>query len=208
MEALSSSAPAPSPAVHPKTSTSSAIPAPENTVDWGAVNQPLSQKQFDGLFERMATYWQGQDVFVQDCFAGADEATTLPIRVIAQRAWHALFARQLFVRPDPLRTDEHVPEWTVFFAPTFHADPDRDGTRSHTAIVINFTKKVVLIAGTEYAGELKKSIFTILRITSCRSRTFSPCIVRPIWMSVAASRYSSASQEPARPRFRPIQSAC
>jgi len=134
----------------------------ENTIDWGAVNQPLSQKQFDELFGRMATHWQGQDVFVQDCFAGADEATTLPIRVITQRAWHNLFARQLFVRPDPLRTDEHVPEWTVFFAPTFHADPDRDGTRSHTAIVINFTKKVVLIAGTEYAGELKKSIFTIL----------------------------------------------
>ena len=134
----------------------------ENTVDWGPVNQPLSPKQFDGLFERMATYWQGQDVFVQDCFAGADEATTLPIRVITQRAWHNLFARQLFVRPDPLRTDEHVPEFTVFFAPTFSADPDRDGTRSHTAIVINFTKKVVLIAGTEYAGELKKSIFTIL----------------------------------------------
>ena len=134
----------------------------ENTVDWGAVNQPLSSKQFDGLFERMATHWQGQDVFVQDCFAGADDATTLPIRVITQRAWHNLFARQLFVRPDPLRTDEHVPEWTVFFAPTFHADPDRDGTRSHTAIVINFTKKVILIAGTEYAGELKKSIFTIL----------------------------------------------
>ncbi|HUA83297.1 MAG TPA: phosphoenolpyruvate carboxykinase (ATP) [Bryobacteraceae bacterium] len=134
----------------------------ESTVSWGSVNQPMSPEQFDSLFARMLDFWQGQEVFVQDCFAGADEAYQLPIRVIAQRAWHALFGRQLFVRPDPGKTADHVPEFTVFFAPEFRADPARDGTRSATAIVINFTKKVVLIAGTEYAGELKKSIFTVL----------------------------------------------
>jgi phosphoenolpyruvate carboxykinase (ATP) len=101
-------------------------------------------------------------VFVQDCFAGADTAFTLPIRVVSQRAWHCLFARQLFIRPDPMKTEEHVPEFTLFFAPTFYADPQRDGTRSQTAIVLNFKKKIVLIAGTEYAGEMKKSVFTIL----------------------------------------------
>lgn len=137
-------------------------PGTESTVDWGSVNQPMSEAQFDGLLDRMLSFWEGQDAFVQDCFAGADAALTLPIRVIAQRAWHCLFARQLFVRPDPKKTAEHVPEFTLFFAPDFYADPARDGTRSQTAIVINFAKKIILIAGTEYAGEMKKSIFTIL----------------------------------------------
>ncbi|HWZ30465.1 MAG TPA: phosphoenolpyruvate carboxykinase (ATP) [Bryobacteraceae bacterium] len=134
----------------------------ENTVNWGSVNQPMSQEHFDGLFHRMLQFWKGQDVFVQDCFAGADPAYTMPIRVVAQRAWHALFARQLFVRPDPLKTEDHVPEFTLFFAPAFYADPAKDGTRSQTAIVINFAKRIVLIAGTEYAGEMKKSVFSVL----------------------------------------------
>ena len=137
-------------------------PGTETTVDWGSVNQPMSEAQFDGLFRRMLTFWEGQDAFVQDCYAGADSSLTLPIRVIAQRAWHCLFARQLFVRPDPTATDAHVPEFTLFFAPTFYADPAKDGTRSQTAIVVNFAKKIVLIAGTEYAGEMKKSVFSIL----------------------------------------------
>jgi phosphoenolpyruvate carboxykinase (ATP) len=110
----------------------------------------------------MLAYRQGHDLFVQDCFAGADPRYTLPIRVIAQYAWHALFARQLFVRPDPLRTQDHVPEFTVFFAPRLQATPGEDGTNSEACIVVNFTKKVVLICGTSYAGEMKKSVFTIL----------------------------------------------
>ncbi len=134
----------------------------ESTVNWGSVNQPMTVAQFDGLFDRMSQFWDGQDVFVQDCFAGADPAYKLPIRVIAQRAWHTLFAHQLFVRPERGETKDHQPEFTLFFAPGFFADPAKDGTRSQTAIVINFARKIVLIAGTEYAGEMKKSIFTIL----------------------------------------------
>src|SRR5437016_3420000 len=137
-------------------------PGTETTVNWGAVNQPMSEQKFESLYERMLGFWQGQDVFVQDCYAGADPSNTMPIRTVSQRAWHALFARQLFVRPDPLKTGDHVPEFTVFFAPTFFADPAKDGTRSQTAIVVNFAKKAVIIAGSEYAGEMKKSIFTIL----------------------------------------------
>ena len=137
-------------------------PGTENTVNWGSVNQPMSEQHFDGLLKRVLQFFEGQDVFVQDCYGGADPAFELPIRVIAQRAWHGLFARQLFVRPDPGTTEDHVPEFTLFFAPALHADPARDGTRSQTAIVINFAKKIVIIAGTEYAGEMKKSIFTIL----------------------------------------------
>jgi phosphoenolpyruvate carboxykinase (ATP) len=137
-------------------------PGTESTVNWGSVNQPMSEAQFDGLFERMLEFFEGQDVFVQDCYAGADPARTMPIRVVAQRAWHALFARDLFVRPDPLTTENHVPEFTLFFAPGFYADPAKDGTRSQTAIVINFARRLVMIAGSEYAGEMKKSVFTIL----------------------------------------------
>ncbi|HTT63512.1 MAG TPA: phosphoenolpyruvate carboxykinase (ATP) [Bryobacteraceae bacterium] len=134
----------------------------DSTVQWGSVNQPLSQASFDRLYAKMLAYWQGHDLFVQDCFAGADPRYTLPIRVITQYAWHALFARQLFVRPDPLRTQDHVPEFTICFAPRLQAAPSEDGTNSETCIVVNFTRKIVLICGTSYAGEMKKSVFTIL----------------------------------------------
>jgi phosphoenolpyruvate carboxykinase (ATP) len=134
----------------------------EATVQWGPVNQPMPPASFDRLYSKMLAYWQGHDLFVQDCFAGADPRYTLPIRVVTQHAWHALFARQLFVRPDPLRTQEHVPEFTIFFAPRLQATPGEDGTNSETCIVVNFSKRVVLICGTSYAGEMKKSVFTIL----------------------------------------------
>ncbi len=134
----------------------------DSTVKWGPVNQPMSEERFGWLYAKMLAFWQGQDLFVHDCFAGADPAYTLPIRVITQRAWHCLFARQLFIRPDPAKTEEHVPQFTIFFAPGFHADPAEDCTNSETAIAINFKKRIIMIAGTTYAGELKKSVFTIL----------------------------------------------
>jgi phosphoenolpyruvate carboxykinase (ATP) len=134
----------------------------DTTVNWGSVNQPMSERNFDGLLKRLLEFFEGQDVFVQDCYAGADPAHELPVRVIAQRAWHALFARQLFIRPEGEKAENHVPEFTLFFAPEFLADPAVDGTRSQTAIVLNFARKMVIIAGTEYAGEMKKSIFSVL----------------------------------------------
>jgi phosphoenolpyruvate carboxykinase (ATP) len=134
----------------------------ENTVQWGPVNQPMTHSAFDLLYSKLLAYWQGHDLFVQDCFAGADPQHRLPIRVVAQFAWHALFARQLFVRPDPLRTQDHVPEFTIFFAPCLQATPGEDGTNSETCIVVNFARKVVLIFCTSYAGEMKKSVFTVL----------------------------------------------
>jgi len=134
----------------------------ESTVQWGPVNQPMAPASFDRLYSKMLAYWQGHDLFVQDCFAGADPRYRLPIRVITQYAWHALFARQLFVRPDPLHTQDHVPEFTIFFAPRLQADPGEDGTNSETCIAVNFTRRIVLICGTSYAGEMKKSVFTVL----------------------------------------------
>jgi phosphoenolpyruvate carboxykinase (ATP) len=131
-------------------------------VHWGPVNQPLSEAQFDRLYSKMMAFWQGHDVYVQDCYVGASREFGIPIRVVSQLAWHNLFARQLFIRPDPTRTEDHVPQFSILFAPEFQANPADDGTNSETCIVINFKKKVVLICGTSYAGEMKKSAFTIL----------------------------------------------
>src|SRR5260370_1340491 len=137
-------------------------PGTAGTVDWGDVNQPMSEQVFDQMYARLLHSLETEELFIQDCFAGADPEYTLPIRVITERAWHSLFARELFIRPNPLETDRHKPEFTVLFAPRFYADPAKDGTRSTTCIALNFKKRVVMIAGTEYAGEVKKSIFTIL----------------------------------------------
>ena len=132
------------------------------TCSWGDVNQPLSPAHFDRLYSKMMAFWQGHDVYVQDCFVGADPEYGMPIRVVSQFAWHNLFARQLFIRPDPEKTGDHKPQFSILFAPDFQANPAEDGTNSETCIVINFKKRVVLICGTSYAGEMKKSAFTIL----------------------------------------------
>jgi len=134
----------------------------ESTVNWGPINKPMSEERFNLLYKKMLAFLQGNDLFVHDCYGGADPRYTVPLRVITQRAWHCLFARQLLIRPNPEETQDHKPEFTLFFVPVFHADPEEDGTHSETAIVINFKKKVVLITGTSYAGELKKSVFTVL----------------------------------------------
>jgi phosphoenolpyruvate carboxykinase (ATP) len=134
----------------------------DSQVAWGPVNQPMSEANFDRLYSKMLAFWQGHDVYVQDCHVGADPEYGMPIRVITQLAWHALFARQLFIRPNPEKTQDHVPDFTIMFAPEFQANPAEDGTNSETCIAISFKHRVVLISGTSYAGEMKKSAFTIL----------------------------------------------
>ena len=134
----------------------------ESTVDWGKINQPISPEHFDDLHGKLLAYLEGKDVFVQDCFGGADENYRLPIRTIHELAWHSLFARHLFVRPEPGSTSEHVPGFTVLYAPGCRADPALDGTRSEAFIIVNFSRKMVIIGGTRYAGEMKKSIFSVL----------------------------------------------
>ena len=133
----------------------------ESEVQWSAVNQPMTEANFDRLFAKMLAFWEGHDVYVQDCSVGADPAYGLKIRVISQFAWHSLFARQLFIRNEPGAAAVE-PEFTIMFAPEFQADPAEDGTNSETCIVINFKKRLVCICGTSYAGEMKKSAFTIL----------------------------------------------
>ena len=134
----------------------------ESTVDWGKVNQPISSEHFDRLHTKLLAYLEGKDVFVQDCFGGADKQYQLPIRTIHELAWHSLFARHLFVRADLGSTSQHIPEFSVLYAPGCKADPATDGTRSEAFIIVNFSRKMVIIGGTRYAGEMKKSIFSVL----------------------------------------------
>jgi phosphoenolpyruvate carboxykinase (ATP) len=134
----------------------------QDKVWWGSVNQPMSEERFDALKRRLLAYWQGRDLFVQDCYAGADPNYRLPIRVITETAWHNLFARDMFIQAKPEELATHVPEFTVLHAPNFHAIPEEDGTRSEVFIVVNLSKKMILIGGTQYAGEIKKSIFSVL----------------------------------------------
>ncbi len=134
----------------------------EQTVEWGAINQPISSEQFGALRERMLEHLRARELFVLDTYAGADLSATLPVQVITEYAWHALFAHQLFRRPTAEQLKTHVPAFTVICAPTFQAEPARDGTKSETAIMVDFERREVLICGTKYAGEIKKSIFSVL----------------------------------------------
>ncbi len=137
-------------------------PTSQDKVWWGKVNRPISEEKFDQLHRHMLSYLQGKDIFVQDCFVGADPEYRVPIRVITATAWHNLFARIMFLIPKPEEVKEHIPEFTVINAPGFHARPDEDGTNSEVFIVVHFGKKLVLIGGTSYAGEIKKSMFTMM----------------------------------------------
>ena len=134
----------------------------EGDIWWGNVNRPIDAERFDSIEKRMMAHFKDKDIFVQDCFAGADPAYRLPIRVISEFAWHSLFARNLFITPNLDELAGHEPAFTILQAPGFSADPDRDGVNSETCILVNFAKRLVLIGGTSYAGECKKSVFTIL----------------------------------------------
>ncbi|MEJ5246811.1 MAG: phosphoenolpyruvate carboxykinase (ATP) [Caldilinea sp.] len=131
-------------------------------IAWGNVNQPVSEERFRVVHARLMAYLQGRDLFVQDCFVGADPTYRMPIRVITETAWASLFARNLFIQANDEELTVHKPEFTLIQAPGFHAIPDIDGTRSEVFIMINFKQKLVLIGGTQYAGEIKKAIFTVM----------------------------------------------
>ena len=137
-------------------------PETREMIWWGEVNRPASQGMFENMFRRMQAYLQDRDVWVQDCFAGADPRYRLPIRVITVTAWHSLFARNMFIQAKPEELRDHVPEFTILHAPSFQAIPEVDGTNSETFILISLARRLVLIGGTGYAGEIKKSVFTVL----------------------------------------------
>jgi phosphoenolpyruvate carboxykinase (ATP) len=131
-------------------------------VNWGDSNYAFHPDKFDLLLERVVEFLRGRDLFIQDLYAGADPQFRLPVRVINQYAWHNLFVRALFVRPSAQEMKSYQPEFTIVSAPEFQADPQRDGTRSEAFIIVNFTRKIILIGGTKYAGEMKKSVFGVM----------------------------------------------
>ena len=131
-------------------------------VNWSKINKPLSPQHFERLYLRMTAYFQGRDIFVQDTTVVAHPQYRLPIRVVTETAWHSLFARNLFLRIKPEELPQHVPEFTILHAPGFRASPEIDGTNSDIFIILNFERRMVLIGGTSYAGEIKKSVFTML----------------------------------------------
>ena len=134
----------------------------ENKISWGKVNVPIEEKYFEKLYNKIIKYFEGKDVFVQDLFGGADKENQIKVRVITQYAWHSLFIKNLLIRPTEniMHSNENL--FTIIDAPECLAEPKEDGTKSEVFILINFAKKTVIIGGTSYAGEIKKSVFTIL----------------------------------------------
>ncbi|HTP65427.1 MAG TPA: phosphoenolpyruvate carboxykinase (ATP) [Geobacteraceae bacterium] len=137
-------------------------PSCHDHINWGKINRPFDPAKFDALYKRMVSFLHGKDVFVQECFAGASPEHRLPVRVISEKAWHSLFARNMFIQATQEELINFRPAFTVIDMPSFHAVPSLDGTNSETFIVVNFAKRLIIIGGTSYAGEIKKSIFTIL----------------------------------------------
>ena len=135
----------------------------ENNIWWGVYNRPFTPEKFDAMFNRLLGYLQGRDVFVQDVYAGADEQYRLPVRFVTEHAWHSMFIRNMFLLPQSLEEYKRfLPEFTIIGVPGFKAAPSVDNTNSETFIVLNFERKLAIVGNTEYAGELKKSVFTLL----------------------------------------------
>src|SRR5687767_2428024 len=137
-------------------------PSSKEHVWWGAVNQPISEDNFAGIRKRMMKHLANKKLYVQDVFVGADPDYRLSVRVYTETAWANLFVRNLFIRPNSEERERFSPDFTVIDAPSFHADPKKDGTRSDVFITLNLAERLVLIGGTQYAGEIKKSMFTVM----------------------------------------------
>ena len=135
----------------------------EKNIWWGKVNKGMSQECADRLYMKMLAYIQGKDLYVEDCYASADEKHKIGIRVVTENAWHTLFARNMFRRyENDEELAKHKTDFTIIQMPNFHADREVDCTNSEVFILLNFAKRLVLIGGTSYAGEIKKSVFTIM----------------------------------------------
>ena len=134
----------------------------EDKVWWGNINLPFDSSKFDALLTKVTSYLDGKDIYVRDAYACAHQDYRLNIRVINEYPWSNMFASNMFLRPDNKELDNFTPEWTVINAPGFMAVADEDGTRQHNFAILNFSKKIALIGGTGYTGEIKKGIFSAL----------------------------------------------
>ncbi|HGY56138.1 MAG TPA: phosphoenolpyruvate carboxykinase [Caldithrix abyssi] len=138
-------------------------PTTQHNIWWGSVNRPFEESKFAHIWHRLQAYMQGNDVFIQDVYIGTDDKYRIPLRIITEYAWHSLFARNMFVRiEDPEELKRHVPEYTIIDMPKFHAMPELDGTNSEAFILVNLAQKLIIIGGTSYGGEIKKSAFTLM----------------------------------------------
>ena len=137
-------------------------PGSETHINWGDTNRAIEPATFDALLARVTAWLDGSEIFTQDVYVGADPRYRLPVRVITTHAWQSLFARDLFINGPANAADDIRPEFTVLDASLFDAEPARDKTNSETFIFVNFARKIVLIGGTRYAGEIKKSVFTLM----------------------------------------------
>ncbi len=143
----------------------------EGTVWWGDVNYPFQPAQFDALYDKMCAYLMNRDVYIKDAYACADPTYRLNVRVVAEQPYSAMFAGNMFLRPTHAELGSFEPEWHVVCVPDFHADPAKDGTRQHNFAVISFTRKMIIIGGTGYTGEIKKGIFTVLNYVLPQERS-------------------------------------
>nr|MBN1229607.1 phosphoenolpyruvate carboxykinase (ATP) [Anaerolineae bacterium] len=138
-------------------------PSTENNIWWGEYNRPIAPEKFDEIYSRLQGYLQGRDLFVQDCYVGSDPNYRMSLRTINEWAWHSLFVRNMFILPESQEEYRlHVPEFTVLTVPSFKAFEPIDGTRTSTAIVLNFAQRIAIIADSGYGGEIKKSVFTVM----------------------------------------------
>lgn len=134
----------------------------EKSVDWGDVNNPISSETFDKLYDKVCAYFNDKEVWVRDAYACADPEYRLNIRVVNETPWANLFCNDLFLRPTATEVENQNPDWLILQAPGFMADPAVDGTRQSNFTIVNFTRKIILIGGSAYTGEMKKGIFGVL----------------------------------------------
>ena len=140
---------------------------------WWDNNKAMSPAQFDALHADMMAHAQGRELFAKDLFGGADLTHRISVRVVTEYAWHSLFVHQLLIRPTAEELKGFDPEFTIIDLPSFNADPAKHGCASQTVIAVNFSKKLILIGGTSYAGEMKKSVFTIMNYLLPAKRVMS-----------------------------------
>ena len=183
-------------------------PTSHDDIWWGKVNKHFGVEQFDALYGRILAYLQNKSLYVQDCCAGADQEKQLHIRVITETAWHNLFARNMFIQIKDLdNLANHVPEFTIIHVPIFQAVPSIDGTNSEVFVVVDYSKQLVLIGGTYYAGEIKKSVFSFLNYLfpkkhsvlsmHCSSPIFSDGF-SAVFFGLSATGTSTLSADPLR----------
>jgi phosphoenolpyruvate carboxykinase (ATP) len=182
-------------------------PSASQDIWWGRINQKMEPAKFGSLAAKVRGWLGARDVlFTQDLYAGADPAHRIRVRLVTTNAWHAMFARNMFIRPPASELTAFEPDFTILHAPEYEADPAVDGCRSSTCIALSFAQKTILIAGTSYAGEIKKSIFTVMNWL-LPERGVLPMHCSANVGRSATWRCSSACRAPARPRSPATPSA-